>query len=665
MRKTTKHSLWLCLFFILGFSMNAEAKTIKEKIADSYFEDLAYTRAIPFYLELFKEDKNNLNIIRRTAISYNKIGNTPKALEWYRALYLKKGATLDDKYEYFLVLRKSGLYDESKDILKEYKNGGGQPTEFTKYLDKHPNYIQELKDKNAKRYKIDTLPFNTAKHEFCPVYYQDGIIFVSPKRGHQRSGIRRIFAWDQTNFLDMFYVIKKDDGTYTTPEKFHVTKNTRYHDGPIAFSPDFKEAYLTRSNYSSSGRLGKSDDGVIEVNLYRTTQDAEGKWSKLTPFKYNSDDYSTGSATISADGKTMVFASDMPGTLGETDLWMCTRINKQSEWSEPEHLSERINTVRRDNYPHLDENGSLYFASDGGLGGLGGYDIFYVPNFLSGNREPFNIGGPINSEKDDFGFIFDKDKGTGYFNSGRSGVVGDTGSDDIFAFQRMVSLLQIQVVDKETQEPLPAAIVSLRTNFGDLLDDSIKLNDKAIFQKELSPKTYITNASLEGYQPNELSIDLPRGKDIDTILELAKVEPIEEVVTCPEITLEDIFYDFDKYVIRNDASVALDEMYEFLKEIPEAKINLVSHTDSRGTFKYNDKLSARRAKSAAEYLINRGIDADRITYRGAGERELINNCSDGVECSEREHQANRRTEVEIIIDGCIEISKKPNKYLDK
>lgn len=667
MKKITIYSISLFLLFSLGLSIEAFAKnkTIKEKIADSYFNNLAYQKAIPFYLELYSANKDDVEVIRKTAICYNKVGNTPKALEWYRALYLKGGATLDDKYEYFLVLRKSKMYDESKDILKEYTEAGGS-TEFTEFLKKHPNYLQDLKDKNTKRYKIDTVPFNTSSHEFCPIYYKDGIIFVSPKKGHQRRGIRRVFAWDQTNFLDMFYVEKTKDGFYTEPKRVDIVKNSKYHDGPVAFTPDFKEAYITRSNYSSSGRLGKSKNGTIEVNLFISKVDAKGKWSKLVPFKYNSDEYSTGAATISADGKTLVFASDKPGGMGETDLWMCTREDAKSEWGEPQHLSDRINTIRRDNYPYFDQNGSLYFASDGGLVGLGGYDIFYVPNFLSGNREPFNIGGPINSSKDDFGFIFDKETGTGYFNSGRDGVVGNNGNDDIFTFKRMVSLLQVQIFDKETKQVLPTAIVALKTQFGDILEDSIKLNDKAIFQRELSPKQYITTAKLEGYESGEITIDLPRGRDIDTIIELQKAKPIEEVVVkCPEITLEDIFYDFDKYVIRDDASVALDELYIFLTEFPAAKINLVAHTDSRGTHKYNDILSERRAKSAADYLINKGISADRISYRGAGERELLNRCSDGVDCSDREHQANRRTNVEVILDECVEISKKPNKYLEE
>lgn len=654
------------LLFVFAFSNKSQAKGIKEKVADSYYGNLAYKKAIPYYVELAKSKKVTDEILRKTADSFNKIGDTENAIKWYKVFHEKGRMSTQDKYEYFLLLRKSGKYKESLQVMNEYLNEGGYATDFINYLKKNPNYIDELKKKNADKYAIKTLNFNSAEHDFAPTYYEEGILFASPEKRGKRVNIRRKFAWDNTNFLQLYYVEPVKDG-YTTPEPFTLAKRDKYHDGPIAFNSDFTEAYLTRSNYSPTGKLTKSNEDIVEINLYVSKKDANGKWSKLQPFQYNSSEYSTGCATLSQDGNTMVFASDMPGGQGQTDLWMSKRVNGQ--WQTPTHLGAKINTDRRDNYPFLDKDGNLYFASDGGLQGLGGYDVFWIPGFLEGKTDVYNVGAPINSEADDFGFIYNSDDATGYFNSGRKGVTGDKGCDDIFGFEKLVSFLEIQVVDKETKLPIPSALGCLQSGFGDFLENDIKLDDKAKFNRELAAKKYVACANAEGYQRGQTEVMLPKGKFVTAVVELEKIPEPEIVeapeIPCPEVTLEDIYYDFDKYFIRNDASASLDDLLEFLKEYPETRINLVSHTDSRGTHKYNEWLSQKRAESAVNYLVERGIARERMTARGAGETQLVNACADGVKCSEREHQANRRTTVEVISSDCIEVNKRLNKYLYK
>lgn len=658
-------SISIFALFLLGFglfSSNLSAKGIKEKVADSYYESLAYKKAIPYYVELAKSKRATAEIIRKTADSYNKIGDTANAITWYRTLYDKNWANTSDKYELFLLLRKAGKYEESLPIMNNYLESGGVKTVFIEALKENPNYIQDLKNKNVDKYNIIKLPFNSEEHDFAPTYYEDGIIFTTPKKRGKRVTIQRKYSWDNTEFLQLYYVAKTGDGEYAEPTLFTLAKKDKYHDGPIAFNSDFTEAYLTRSNYSADGKLTKGSDNTIQLNLYTSERKANGNWSKLKPFRYNSPDYSIGSATISKEGDVMVFASDMPGGEGETDLWMCKRID--GEWSTPVHLGDKINTSRRDNYPWLDKDGNLYFASDGGLKGMGGYDVFWIPGFLSGRDKVYNVGAPINSEADDFGFVYDSDSATGYFNSGRPGVVGTKGYDDIFAFEKLVSLLEVKVVDKETKKPITNALGCIKAETSDLIEGDITVDNEAIFHRELAPGNYIACASAEGYDDGQVVAVLPRGKFVESTIELSKVEiKVEEPTPCPEITLDDIYYDFDKYFIRGDASSSLDDLVDFLREYPEAKIKLVSHTDSRGTHKYNDWLSQKRAESAANYIVEHGIDRSRIlSAHGEGERSLVNHCSDGVKCSAKEHQANRRTTVEIIIDGCVEVNKNPNKY---
>ncbi len=663
-----KKNILIIVIALLGLSLGyseVNAKGLKEKIADSYYNNLAYKKAIPYYVELANSKKVTAEILRKTADCYNKIGDTENAVYWYAELFNRGNwATIGDKYEYFLVLRKAGKYDTSIEVMNSYLAEGGVATDFIKYLQENPNYIQDLKKKNAGKYKITHLPFNCEEHDFCPTYYEKGILFASPEKRGERVAVPRKFAWDDTNFLQLYYVEKTNetDTTYSEPKSFTLARKDKFHDGPIQFNADFTEAYLTRSNYTRKGKLSKSTEGTIEVNLYVSKKDENGKWGDIVPFKYNSSEYSTGCATLSKDGNIMVFASDMPGGEGQTDLWMSAR-EENGEWGTPVSLGEKINTARRDNYPYLDKEGNLYFASDGGIHGLGGYDIFWIPDFLKGRDKVYNIGAPINTEADDFGFIYNSDDATGYFNSGRKGIIGEKGCDDIYAFEKLVALLEVQVIDKETKLPIVAAKGCLQAEYGDLLESDIVLDKDAKYERELPAKTYVACAKAEGYHDGNVTVVLPKGKFVTAVIELEKL-PVLAGKPCPTIELEDIYYDFDKYEIRGDASKALDELLVFLNEHPEAKVNLSSHTDCRGTHKYNDWLSQKRAESAVNYLAARGISRDRMTARGAGERELINHCSDGVRCSAREHQANRRTVVELVMDGCIEVTKRVNKYLD-
>lgn len=650
------------LLFFVAYSTGVEAKGIKEKVANSYYENLAYKKAIPYYVELAKSKKATAGILRRTADCFNKIGDTKNAVKWYQKLYKKGWALSQDKYEYFLLLRKKGEYKKSLVVMNSYLEEGGTPSNFIKYLKENPNYVEELQKKNADKYLIKKLKFNSEEHDFAPSFYKEGILFASPEKRGERLNIHRKFAWDQTNFLQLYYTQPEKKG-YTEPAPFSLSKKDKYHDGPIAFNSDFTEAYLTRSNSNKKGKLQKNSDDIIEINLYLSKLDDSGNWSELVPFIHNSNDYSTGCATLSKEGDIMIFASDMPGGEGQTDLWMSKKTD--GVWGTPVHLGDKINTDRRDNFPFLDKDGNLYFASDGGIQGLGGYDIFWIPGFLKGRDKVYNLGFPINSETDDFGFIYNSDNATGYFNSGRKGVKGEKGCDDIFYFEKMVSFLEVQVIDKETKKPISNALGCLQSEFGDFIENEIALDEEAKFNRELAPKTYIACASAEGYKNGKTNISLLKGKFETAKVELEKVIPAVETPTpCPEVTLEDIYYDFDKYFIRDDASAALDELLAFLEEYPETRINLVSHTDCRGKHQYNQWLSQKRAESAVEYLVARGISRDRINATGAGETQLINRCADGVKCSEREHQANRRTTVEIISSDCIEVSKKSNKYLN-
>lgn len=636
---------------------------IKEKVADFYFNELAYKKALSYYVELAESKSATDLIVRRTAECYNKLGDSRNAAKWYQILLQKNWMETDDKYEYALLLRKLAEYDQSVALIQEYIREGGKE-EYAKRIAENPDFIKEYKRAATPSFKIvGNLPFNSEEHDFSPTFYQDKLVFASPmKRLNRRAFGATASPWDGTNFLQLYSVIVFSENSFSDPVEFSVNKKDRYHDGPVAFSPKGNEMYLTRSNYSSKGKLEKSGRGVVEVSLYTAKKQGDDTWGELEPFAHSSNEYSTGSATISADGNVMVFASDMPGGEGESDLWISTREGKGG-WSEPRNLGEKINSTKRDNYPYLDQEGNLYYASEG-KAGLGGFDIFWIPNFLGGNDEVLHMAAPINSNADDFGFIYNSDEATGFFNTGRAGVKGDKGADDIFSFERLAFLTTVAIVDKETGEAIPEATVSIKTANGELIEENILLDEKAEFKRELEASDFVVTANHPDYIAKSKEISITKGKFSSFSIGLELDLITSAVEKCPKITLDDIFYDFDEYKIKDAASAALDDLVAFMKEYPQVKIRLESHTDSRGTHSYNKRLSQNRANSAADYLEQKGIDADRIlSAEGFGETRLINNCSDGVACTRRAHQANRRTEVIIVTEDCEETTTK-NKQED-
>ena len=706
------------LFMIL-IPVLSSGQSLQEKKADLLYENMAYSKAVTIYESLYKKYPHNGKYIQRLAYCYDKMLNYKKALLYYSYLIQVNERKIGDYYEYAQLLRIDGNIEESKKWLEKYIQLAPGDKRAINQFDKL-NELITLKNE-VKKIEVGEVAGNTRYIDMCPAYYKDRIVYSSAKDSF--SMVRNKFQWNNEPFLNLFVTKPYPKNDFKGSTDFSTKLNSRVHEGPACFTSDFKTMYFTR-NSSIDGKGKKTANGTNNLKIFVSTFDGKN-WSEARDFPYNSNAYSVGHPALSPDDKTLYFVSDMPGGFGETDIYKSELVN--GSWSKPVNLGATINTEGKEMFPFVDKKGILYFSSDG-LPGMAGLDIFAAKEEENGKYLVTNLGAPLNSKYDDFGFIMDTDSLKGYFTSNRPGGAGD---DDIYSFSvaaidlPVLSLrddnreilpgskiyllsekgeaitsalsdqngkadfgikpgtkyklsaengtliadvqdvtiagqlfgfeqnqeillkqgfpyLTIEVLDKETQLIIPNALVDISE--GEYDHATLEDNNGIISMKLNNSTNYTFYATAEEYFGNTVkysSIDKAPGKYSLTI-------ELEKLSTGKQIALEDLFYDLNKWNIRPDAALVLDKLAKILTENPEVRIEIGSHTDSRGSAESNMILSQRRSESVMAYLVKKGIAPSRLVARGYGESQLINKCADGVDCTEEEHQENRRTVIEIL-----------------
>lgn len=486
---------------------------------------------------------------------------------------------------------------------------------------------------------------NTENSDFGTSYFgENQIIFAASKK--KISLIQRVWSPNTQPFLDLFIADIMEDGSFENITRFSKHVNSRYHEADVMFTKDGKKVYFTRSNYTN-GHYGKDSLGMNNLKMYSASV-VKGIWNNIKELPFNNDAYSVGHPSLSEDGKTLYFVSDMPGTLGKTDIFKVAVLGDDS-YGTPENLGEVVNTKEKEMFPFIIGN-ELYFSSEGHENNLGGLDIYVTkiyPNFI---LTPEHLQAPINTDKDDFALIVNATYTSGYFSSNRDLGVGD---DDIYHFSspetiRFIckKIIKATVKDMETEAVLNNATVTL------LSDKSVVMSTINLTET-IRPENivecnqeYLLKASLEGYEDAQITFDTgdSEGDEVTLIIHLHKIVIEEPVV----IEINPIYFDFDKHNIRPDAALELDKVVAVMKANPTIIVEAGSHTDVRGKDHYNLDLSARRAAATVAYIISKGIDAQRISSQGYGETKLANKCSNGIPCSKDAHQENRRTEFVIV-----------------
>ncbi|AOC96138.1 Outer membrane porin F precursor [Flavobacterium anhuiense] len=636
----------LLLITIIGaFSFSSYAQQSKINNADKKYDGYAYVDAIKTYEKVAAKGYKSEDMFKKLGNAYYFNSDFQNAAKWYGELFAMNTKVEPEYYfRYAQSLKSTGDISKANKFLDEF-NAISKNDSRGKLYKEDVNYMDQIKA-NSGRYQIEDAGINSRYSDYGSFIYNNKIYFASAR--DTGNFTKRKHKWTGEYFTNI-YDADLDPATGSTSKvnKFKSAINTKFHEASPVFTKDGKTVYFTRNNYID-GKKGKDENKVTLIKLYKAELGKDNKWTNITELPFNSNNYSTAHPALSPDEKTLYFASDMPGSIGESDIYKVT-INPNGGYGPPENLGNSINTEGKETYPYLTSENEIYFASDGHPG-LGGLDVFVGDIDNSGKVSNIqNVGADVNSPKDDFAYIIDPETRRGFFSSNKE---GGQGSDDIYKFLETKRLKCVQelygvITDAETGAVLPGAKVTL-------YDDQMNLKNSAAadgsglysFAVECG-KAYYVRAEKPEYTTRELSVTIEKtsGKtNLPIALEKAtcKVTVGDDLGKCFGIKM--IYFDLDKSNIRTEAALDLEKILAVLNDYPNMKLDIRSHTDSRASHQYNEALSDRRAKSTIQWLVKNGIAPNRLTGRGYGETELVNKCADGVPCTEEEHQANRRSE---------------------
>ncbi|MBL0343016.1 MAG: PD40 domain-containing protein [Bacteroidetes bacterium] len=607
-------------------------KSLNLRIAENYFDQYAYSKAIPKYEKVLRKDYVPL-AATHLAESYRKTGNSLKAEIWYKRIVKSPQVTLQDKLDLAEVLMENGKYLEAKIWYLEYLKFNASDKKVKRMIQAcdstHLFFVDTL------TYEISLLKINRdLESNFSPAFYKQGLVFLSDRTAPGKNKDRS--EWTGKEYLDLFYTRRIDIDNWLEPELLKGDINGLYDEGPAVFSKDNTTIYFTRNDYSGDV-VEKNNKDISLLKLYYGKLYGN-QWKLETQMPFNSNEYSVGHPALSPDGRTMYFVSDKPWGYGGTDIYKVSMAN--GKWSEPENLGTSINSEGNEMFPFVAADSVLYFASDGHIG-LGGLDIF--SSFWDGLKwsKAENLQHPINSSKDDFGFIIDSVNAGGYFTSNRI-----KNSDKIFGFKKNppIYLFQLLVTDKKTSKPIKSFSLESFTASGGNKINVAGVNGEA--NMNLATNTdYKLIVKSAGYYAKLISFSTVGKRKSETIENSISLDKIE---LNKAIVWKSILFNKKDTKISVKTEQALDSLFTILELNPAIQIEIASHTDSRGSFVDNMNISRKRSDEIAMYLINKGINPPRLISIGYGEGKLLNYCRDGVLCLEEDHQVNNRVEISVI-----------------
>ena len=645
----------LILIYLLS-TATLFAQESQKKRADKYFKIASFAKAAEAYSNLIKEGNTTVDILKKAADSYYYISDFEKASGIYKTLVEKYKESVDEQYlfRYAQTLKALGNFEASEKWMQLYEKEVPE-TLYKANVEK----LENIK-KQGNKFDIKNEAINTPNSDFGPAFYRDQLVFSSPSTSHGL--FSRKYNWNKQHYLDLFAASIANNELDTIKHPFSKELNSKLHEANVTFTNDGNRIYFTR-NTSDAGKRTKDDNKVTHLSIFSADL-KDGKWTNITSLPFNGVDFSTMHPALNKENNRLYFSSDRPGTMGSFDLFYVT-IDANGNFGEPVNLGSEINTKNREQFPFVSSENKLFFASDGHPG-FGLLDVFMSQIKEDSYTKPLNLGLPINTNLDDFSFIYKEETKSGFFASNR---VDGKGDDDIYSFLQTAPLEDFQyyiqgiIVDEETNLPIDEATVFLFDEKENRINE-VTVNDSGKFYFELPPGTY----KISVYHPdiipaektftvldngttkNEQNISVKRIPK--TFLEeLIAEEGDPKVITDNGVLMFDlpeILFDFDKFNIRADAQVHLNQLVDKLNRYPLINIAIGSHTDNRGTDEYNRQLSHDRATATMKYLVEKGIDASRITAKGYGETQPKVDCIT-KECSDEEHQINRRSEFVIIV----------------
>ncbi len=693
----------LSILLVFAFQITNAQETDLDR-AKKYFERTYYSEALPLY-ENAVENNRSKEVIQNIADCYYFTNDLKSAQKYYRFLVknFSKDLPADYYFRFAQSLKATANYAEANQMTKDYLAKSGN----TQALNNFESDLKTLENVTAigERFKIKNLEVNTANSEFGGTNYNDTFVFAGVKK--ELSMMDKVYKWNNEGYLNVLSIpLTNINAKDSIVSYFSDAVNTKMHDATPIFTADGKTMYFTRNFTKKNGKRDKNKAKVSVLQIYKAEM-VEGKWTNIISLPINNPDYSVAHPALSPDGKTLYFASDMPGSLGSFDIYS-VEVNGGS-FGTPKNLGDKINTNRREQFPFVSKDGKLYFSSNGHEG-FGSLDVF-VSDINGGNyTKPINVGLPINTGVDDFAFAIDSDTKEGYFSSNRK---GGKGSDDIYSILETKPLIVEDcmqyiagtITDVDTKLPLEGAQVALFDFISkkDIQKVVVGADGKFNFTVECE-KGYVVKASKDGYTEDErtLTLQKDRKKINEASMELKSLAKIqeEEAIAITEqkkaekaakekaleeeklvaeqekkakeakkkekvkeilakeqdvveekdklvIKTEPIYFDYDLWYIRRDSKPILDKVIGLMNKYPDMIVEIGSHTDIRGGKTYNRILSENRAQSTRDYFIDKGISANRINAKGYGESQPVVKCANEESCSEEQHELNRRSEFVI------------------
>ncbi|MDQ8015298.1 MAG: OmpA family protein [Flavobacterium nitrogenifigens] len=627
--------------------------------ANEAYNKFAFIEAIKLYEAQIAKGVDTVELYTKLGDCYYYNGNYAEAVKCYSRILSFKGDLINPEYffRYAQALNSVQKYSEAEAVMKKYYSKSGK-TDLSKNWNEE-KLLNEIQ-KQSGRYSLKGVELNTPFSDFGTAFYgTDKVLYATAKD----TGviIKRKHSWNEKSFLKLYSADITIDGDLKNPNVLKGEVNTRYHQSTPVITKDGKTMFFTRNNYED-GKLAADKNGTSYLKIF-SAQNVDGVWKnvKALSFPVNSNGFSSAHPALSPDEKELYFVSDRDNSFGNSDIYVVS-VNKGFVGNDVKKLSDEINTLGRETYPFVDDSGILYFSSDGHPG-LGGLDVFAAAKDNNGVYHVVNLGDGVNTKDDDFAYIIKNDTKKGYFSSNRSG------NDDIYSFTENrepifdfdVNPLVYGTLKFVGGKPIKDMAIEVYNEKNDLIN-TVYSDAEGNYQAILKPfvdyrlvykKTGLTEKiqlvpPLKPAEKREYSFEFINELEVIVDNEIKTINDGDDLNKI--LNLKPIYFDYNGYKIRESSKAELNKIVEVMSTRPVLSLTVNSHTDSRGRDDFNMKLSENRAKATVDYLVAHGISADRIKGFGYGETRLVNRCSNGVTCSEQEHQENRRSEFIITVN---------------
>jgi outer membrane protein OmpA-like peptidoglycan-associated protein/tetratricopeptide (TPR) repeat protein len=647
--KTMKKISFVVIALLVSIASYGQKGTGKtKKIFEEYKKEFAYMDASKELLKMVERGYESKDLYEKLANTFYFTNRMPQAAKWYAELINYTTAVDPENYfKYAMALKGTGDYEKADEMMVKFHQAMPEDSRGELHM-KNKDY-KEIIDKNSRENtSLTNASFNTKYSDFGVTEHGNNLVFASSRNTKSQD-----YLWNLEPFLEL-YSIKKGANAYKegAVKQIKGKVNTPFHEANAAFAPTGEYMFFTRNNYLNS-KLKKSKENVNTLQLFRAKQASGGKWVDIKPVHFNSRNYSVAHPSFNLDGSRLYFSSDMPGSLGSSDIYVA-EVSANGTLGEPVNLGSKINTEGQESFPFVNDYGTLFFSSTGHPG-LGGLDVFKSDSLdirvgdsnFDNFKKIVNIGTPVNSSADDFAYYENVQTEDVYFSSNRK---GGKGSDDIYTLKMLqpkdcFQLAKGDVRERSSNGIIPAATVSVYNEKGVIIESSKSDKFAEFFFKVKCRTNYKFIASKDGFENDTVKLATNRVEGTENKLQL-RPKLIEFVKKNNKIIIRinPIYFDLNKSNIRPDAAIELRKVVNVMNKYPELKIDMGAHTDSRGRDSYNLSLSDRRAQSSISWIISQGVSSARISGRGYGESMLINGCTNDVKCSEADHQLNRRTE---------------------